>query len=344
MTAGNAGGLDIEVGPIRFDASGLIPVVAQDEATEDVLLLAYMNEEALRRTLAEGILVLWSRSRGRIWRKGEQSGHTLQVSELRVNCEGNSLLARVRTEGPGACHEGYRTCYFSRVAVDSDGAFGAQIVEEQTFDPEAVYGTSNVPQTPTQEEAQQVISREDTSTNLEEFEQLTRELYAAYERLRDEDHTAISSTSRLLHEPDREAAARHAAARAMEELGELRGVIAGMHRHSGGDDDVILEAGQVEYWAMVAAIVLGHDYDDWRPHAFWLAGWSGAHRELPPQDSGQLLDCAETILAAGELCRMAGMHPTRVVMADLTALRAKHPNSGMESWTWKKAGSGANRR
>jgi phosphoribosyl-AMP cyclohydrolase len=344
MTLGNASTPNATIGPIQFDASELVPVVAQDEATGDVLLLAYMNEEALRRTLAEGVLVLWSRSRGRIWRKGEQSGHTLRTSELRVNCEGNSLLARVRLEGPGACHEGYRTCYFRRVATSANRTFEAQIVEEQTFDPEAVYGTSNVPQTPTEEEAQQVISREDAFTIPEEFEQLTRELYAAYERLRDEDHTATSSTSRLLHEPDREAAAQHAAARAMEELGELRGVIAGTHRHSGGDDDVILEAGQVEYWAIVAVIALGQDYDAWRPHALWLAGWSGAHRELPPHDSGLLLNCAETILAAGELCRAAGVHPTMVVTSDLATVQAKHPNSSMESTTWKKAGSGANRQ
>ncbi len=340
MTLGNTSMPNATIGPIRFDANGLIPVVAQDEATEDVLLLAYMNEEALRRTLTEGVLILWSRSRGRIWRKGEQSGHTLRVSELRVNCEGNSLLARVQPEGPGACHEGYRACYFRRVAASEDGTFDAQIVEEQTFDPEGVYGSPNLPMTP----SPQLTASKGGAPSEEEFEQLTRELYAAYERLRDEEYTATSSTSRLLHEPDREAAARHAAARAMEELGELRGVIAGTHLHSGGDDDVILEAGQVEYWAIVAAIALGHAYDDWRPHALWLAGWDDAHRELPPQDSGLLLDCAETILVTGELCRAGGVHPTMVVTADLTTLQAKHPNSSMESNTWKKAGSGANRR
>ena len=90
MTQEDASAPNTALGPMKFDASGLVPVVVQDETTGDVVLLAYMNQEALRRTLAEGVLVLWSRSRGRIWCKGEQSGHTLRVSELRVNCEGTA--------------------------------------------------------------------------------------------------------------------------------------------------------------------------------------------------------------------------------------------------------------
>src|SRR5260221_8628821 len=139
MTQEGASRSGAVLGPITLDASGLIPVVAQEETTGDVLLLAYMNEEALRRTLAEGVLVLWSRSRGRLWRKGEQSGHMLRVSELRVNCEGNSLLARVRLEGPGACHEGYRMCYFRQLAMDAGGTFEAKVVEERVVGPEAGY-------------------------------------------------------------------------------------------------------------------------------------------------------------------------------------------------------------
>ena len=237
------------------------------------------------------------------------------------------MLARVRLDSPGACHEGYRTCYFRRVAAGADGTFEAQVVEKRTFDPEAVYGVSKVPQAPTQEEVQQVDSSEGASTNAEEFEQLTRELYASYERLRDEDHTATSSTSTLLHEPDCEAAARHAVRRAMDELGELRGVIAGTHKHRGDDGDVILEAGQIGYWAIVAAVALGYAYNAWRPHRLWLAGWSDSRTTLPTRNTGLLFNCAVLILAAGDQCRAAGVHPARVVAADLAALKAKYPNT-----------------
>src|SRR5260221_9808973 len=119
MTQEGASRSGAVLGPITLDASGLIPVVAQEETTGDVLLLAYMNEEALRRTLAEGVLVLWSRSRGRLWRKGEQSGHMLRVGGLRVNCDGNSFVARGRLEGPGACHMGYRAGYSAHPAMDA---------------------------------------------------------------------------------------------------------------------------------------------------------------------------------------------------------------------------------
>src|SRR5260221_7870882 len=124
-----------------YDVAGLVPVVAQDEASGEVLLVAYMNAEALQRTLAEGTLVLWSRSRGRLWRKGEQSGHVLGVRELRVNCESNSLLARVALEGPGACHEGYRSCYFRRLEADASGTLRATVVAPRVFDPAMVYAT-----------------------------------------------------------------------------------------------------------------------------------------------------------------------------------------------------------
>jgi phosphoribosyl-AMP cyclohydrolase len=322
-------------GPIVFDPSGLVPVVAQDETTGDVLLLAYMNVEALRRTLAEGVLVLWSRSRGRLWRKGERSGHVLRVRDLRVNCEGNSLLARVQLEGPGACHEGYRTCYFRRVAIDASGTVDAQVMEEQAFDPAGVYGSPGLEPS---ERSLSIRARQDKARStinggrldnqvdaVEVFEQEVRALYAAYERLRDEDHTSTSATSRLLHQADCEAAARHALRHGIDELAELQGVLAGTHRHHGGEADVLLEAGQVQYWAVVAAVALGCPYEAWRPHALWLDAWSESHTALLPD--GLLMDCAGLILGAGDQCRMAGVHPARVVAADLAAIRTKHPDS-----------------
>lgn len=295
---------------VLFDAQGLVPVVAQEEQTGEVLLLAYMNADALRLTLAEGQLVLWSRSRGRLWRKGEQSGHTLRVSEVRLNCEGNSLLARVRLAGPGACHEGYRSCYFRRLEVSAvDGALGATIVEPRTFDPALVYAPSAAPQ--------------DDATAAQALERDLRALYLGYTWLRDAELIAGSRTSVLLHAPDTAATAQQTLARAQEELNELRGVLAGTHTHSGGADDVLLEASQVGYWALLAALVTRHSYDEWQPHAAWLAGWNGAAHAAVPSDA-TLAACVRTLLEAGALCRAAGVHPARAVAVDLAALRAKY--------------------
>jgi phosphoribosyl-AMP cyclohydrolase len=331
---------------LRFDAGGLIPVIAQDEATSDVVLLAYMNEQALHATLAEGILVLWSRSRGRLWRKGELSGHRLILCELRVNCEGNSLLARVRLDGPGACHDGYRTCYYRALAAAEDGALTADIIATRTFDPAAVYapppsflppdvGARRLPAGPAigspgrpravgeGAEVGASAGHAPLRHGPPALEPVARALYAAYERLRDVDLTATSNTSRLLRAPDPHATATHALARARDELGELRGVLDGTHRHTGDGRDVILEAGQVEYWVMVAAVALRQPYNAWCPHEAWLAG--GRNLQAPDTPAGGVLrECAEALRAAGQLCRAAGADPMHVVSADLDAMNAKH--------------------
>jgi phosphoribosyl-AMP cyclohydrolase len=101
----------------RFDGSGLLPVIAQHEATGEVLMLAYMNAEALRLTLDTGEAHYWSRSRGTIWRKGESSGEIQQVTELRVDCDQDALLITVRLKGTGvACHTGRRSCFYRSLA------------------------------------------------------------------------------------------------------------------------------------------------------------------------------------------------------------------------------------
>ena len=94
-----------------YDERGLIPVIAQDAASGDVLMLAWANREALERTLAEGRMVYWSRSRQELWRKGDTSGNLQHVEELRADCDADVVLARVHQEGP-ACHTGERTCFF----------------------------------------------------------------------------------------------------------------------------------------------------------------------------------------------------------------------------------------
>jgi phosphoribosyl-AMP cyclohydrolase len=97
---------------VRYDADGLVPAIVQDATTGEVLMMAWMNEETLRLTLAEGRTVFWSRSRQEVWRKGETSGDVQLVREARYDCDGDALLFRVDQQGAGACHTGERTCFF----------------------------------------------------------------------------------------------------------------------------------------------------------------------------------------------------------------------------------------
>ncbi len=105
---------------VRFDGGGLVPVVAQDAATGDVLTLAYANREALERTLATGEAHFYSRSRRELWRKGETSGNTQRVVEVRLDCDGDAVLYRVEPHGP-ACHTGESSCFFRTMAGDGVG-------------------------------------------------------------------------------------------------------------------------------------------------------------------------------------------------------------------------------
>lgn len=108
---------------LAFDARGLVPAVAQDAETGEVLMLAWMNAEAVRRTLATGRVTYWSRSREAFWVKGETSGHRQALVEMRVDCDGDALLVRVRQTGP-ACHTGERSCFFTAVSSADDGMAG----------------------------------------------------------------------------------------------------------------------------------------------------------------------------------------------------------------------------
>jgi len=119
---------------LKYDRAGIVPVAVQDADTGQLLMLAYMNQEALRATLKSGFATYWSRSRQELWTKGETSGHRQKVVEIRADCDGDALLLRVRQEG-GACHEGYRTCFFRRL---ENGEL--KVVEEKVFSPEEVYG------------------------------------------------------------------------------------------------------------------------------------------------------------------------------------------------------------
>jgi len=115
---------------------GVVPVVVQDDASGEVLMLAYMNGEAWEKTLASGKAHYFSRSRGRLWLKGETSGHVQEVKAAYVDCDGDTVLLRVRQHGGAACHEGYRSCFFRRRAE----AGGWEITGVKVFDPAEVYG------------------------------------------------------------------------------------------------------------------------------------------------------------------------------------------------------------
>jgi phosphoribosyl-AMP cyclohydrolase len=118
---------------VKFDDRGLIAAIAQDWKTGEVLMLAWMNKEALELTLKEKRAWYWSRSREKLWLKGESSGHVQKVHEVRLDCDGDAVLLRVEQEG-GACHTGYRSCFYRK-------ADNSTWVEDGTkvFDPNSVY-------------------------------------------------------------------------------------------------------------------------------------------------------------------------------------------------------------
>jgi len=120
-------------------SSGLVPAIVQDDRTGDVLMLGFMNEEALSETRRTREVVFFSRSRNRLWKKGESSGHVLKVRDVRVDCDADALLLRVEPAGPGVCHEGYRSCFFRRIELNGSGT----VIEQRTFEPKQVYGQEN---------------------------------------------------------------------------------------------------------------------------------------------------------------------------------------------------------
>lgn len=114
--------------------NGIIPVIIQDIITNEILMLGYMNEESWRKTLEEGKVCFWSRSRGRLWLKGEESGHFQEVKEIYLDCDGDTLLIKVNQIGKAACHTGYRSCFHYKFHEGGWKIFG-----ELIFKPEEVY-------------------------------------------------------------------------------------------------------------------------------------------------------------------------------------------------------------
>lgn len=121
---------------VKFDANGLVPAIAQDDATGDVLMMAWMNRESLEETVRTNRAVYFSRSRNRLWRKGEESGNVQEVKSIHMDCDADVLLLRIRQVGDAACHTGHRTCFYREV---TDGGNALREKNDIIFDPATVY-------------------------------------------------------------------------------------------------------------------------------------------------------------------------------------------------------------
>ena len=130
----------------KYDANGLVTAVTTDAKSGELLMVAHMNAEAVAKTIETGEAWYFSRSRSRLWRKGESSGHVQRVVELRVDCDQDALWLRVEQEGPGACHTGRRSCFYRAIPLGQKGAARLEFHGGgRTFDPAAVYSAPKKP-------------------------------------------------------------------------------------------------------------------------------------------------------------------------------------------------------
>ena len=301
---------------VRYGADGLAPVVVQDAVSGDVLMLAYMNEDALRLTHETGRAHFWSRGRNALWRKGETSGHEQLVEEIRVNCEQNSLLLLVRQVG-AVCHDGYPTCFYRRTAADGS----LTIVRERSFDPSIVYSNAAPASQPSETEA------------VDPLGEATRRQLGAYAYLCDHDLTSESETSRRLRDAD-----QHFGSRIADELRELAGVLVGEHRHAGQERDVLLEASQVIYWLLLESLRNGVTWMALRPDRALVT----VDTKLPAETVARLLraeadhwsesgrddqDIAAaahaTLSLVAQACASVGIDPLAAVHFDLAELESR---------------------
>ncbi len=278
---------------LKFDRQGLIPVVIQDDGTEEVLMVAFMNQDALERTRETGYTHFFSRSRNALWRKGEQSGNTQAVSAIFVNCEENSLLIRVRQQGGAACHDGYRSCYYRR--LNSDDSY--EIVAERVFNPATVYASTPTAHSTVAAAGMDALHKE-REEQQRQLETEMRQLYGVYLYLRDHDLSEQSNTSRLLQEHSH----GYLVARLADELEELADVQIGEHVHSGREADTILEGSQVGYWLLLLASTHNVRFDDFAPHTAVLDGYYGQYSQEKAVEVGQ--ECLN-LLASPEQSSLA---------------------------------------
>jgi phosphoribosyl-AMP cyclohydrolase len=327
---------------LKFDRQGLIPVVIQDNASEEVLMVAFMNEEAFRLTRETGYTHFFSRSRNTIWRKGEQSGNVQEVRDVFVNCEENSLLIRVVQHGEAACHTGYRSCYYRRVLSDDT----YEIVAERIFDPDVVYGVASSHSEDGKGSTHQPQGKDtapQTSLNVpkpmtsivQELEMEMRQLYGVYLFLRDHDLSEESNTSRLLQEHSQS----YLVARLADELQELADVQSGEHVHSGREPDTILEGSQVGYWLFLLASTCNVRYDDFMPHAAIFNGYDEHADDSDEKVIELRQECLDMLAESkpptivrglqlgfgliGWACAKAGVSPLAPTEFDLEQMRRK---------------------
>lgn len=133
----------VETGDIfspKFDDNGLIVAIAQDADSGEVLMVAYMNETSLKKTLEIGEAVYYSRSRQEQWHKGATSGHVQTVESILTDCDQDALVLKVRQHGPGCCHAGYRSCFYRNIQGPGDPVALGPEITEQSYDPDKVYG------------------------------------------------------------------------------------------------------------------------------------------------------------------------------------------------------------
>lgn len=330
---------------LNFDSQGLIPVVIVDDATNTVLLVAFMNQEAYQLTRQTGQTHFYSRSRQKIWHKGEQSGNVQEVRAIFINCEENSLLIRVLQHGEAACHEGYLSCYYRRLLPD--GSY--ETIAERIFDPETVYQTekSNMDITAENSEESELFEEFENSESTDiidepdvvgvhtplQLEQALRQLYDVYISLRTQDQSADSNTSRLLHEKDH----AYLLERLSDELDELFGVQAGEHVHTGLQEDTALEGSQVGYWLSLLAAFHDVAYDSFNPHTAIVRGFTEKYtaeqaadlrqqciQQLDTDESTQLIRGLLTGFSiVGWACASAGISPLAPIEYDLAQMRHK---------------------
>jgi phosphoribosyl-AMP cyclohydrolase len=307
---------DLAPRSVHFGVDGLAPVVVQDAVSGDVLMLAYMNEDALRLTNETGRAHYWSRSRNALWRKGELSGHEQVVDEIRVNCEQNSLLLLVRQVG-AVCHDGYATCFYRRAAPDGS----LTIVRERAFDPSVVY--RDAPPAPQSGETEVIDS----------LAEATRRQFGAYAYLRDHDLTPASETSRRLRRSDTDFRSRVG-----DELRELAGVLDGEHRHDDRERDVLLEASQVIYWLLLESLRNGVTWMTLRPDRALatvdaqlsaatvgrlLRAEADRWSENARKDGDGAAAAHATLSLVGQACVSAGLDPLAAVKYDIAELESR---------------------
>ncbi len=329
---------------LKFDRQGLIPAAIQDHATGEVLMVAFMNEEAFHLTRQTGYTHFFSRSRNATWRKGEQSGNVQEVRDIFVNCEENSLLIRVVQHGEAACHTGYRSCYHRRLLPDDT----YETVAERLFDPAVVYGITH--ETPSVSKNNFPIAKETThnedrnvvvplagtrNEEQQELEDEMRQLYGVYLYLRDHDLSEQSNTSRLLQEHSQS----YLVARLADELQELADVQSGEHVHSGRQPDTILEGSQVGYWLLLLAATCNVRYDDFMPHAAIFDGYDEHGDDSEEKIIEQRQECLDLLTGSdpsiivrglqlgfaliGWACAKAKVSPLAPTEFDLEQMRRK---------------------